>query len=253
MNWQPEVHQQRLSTSRFLIGLAAVLVVLAASKTWASGQAGSTSGSAGAPALGNLDALVDALHRAGFRLEGHEEGVDFVFSDGVEEACKGRAPQAGNNPWPNVTLYASVHGVRQWQLGMDQALVLVGQTPPSVQFFHYQVFALTVPGIPTRMMMPVGDAINMATIRTIGSDKYNTPIVYIVTGNRETERLVRAAVLEAGYPEGIINVEAISPVIAPLGVGDEGSWFTLVHRLAVPLDPMRSRRMRRIHPIASSA
>jgi len=47
---------------------------------------------------------------------------------------------------------------------------------------------------------------------------------------------VHAAALKAGYPEAIINVETISPVIAPLGGGDEGSWFAFAHRLGVSLD-----------------
>ncbi len=132
---------------------------------------------------------------------------------------------------------------RYWQLGEDEAIVLVGQTPPGVRFFHYQVFDILVPGINHRMMMPVGDAINMNTINTTGPGKNGRPIVYIITGNRETERRVRTAALKAGYPASIINVEAISPVIAPLGVDDpatpaiEGSWFVLVNRLAVNEDP----------------
>jgi hypothetical protein len=87
------------------------------------------------------------------------------------------------------------------------------------------------------MMVAVGDAINMRTINTIGPDKNNAPFVYIVTGNRETERRVNAAALKAGYPASIINVEAISPIIAPLGIGAEGSWFVLANRLAVTLEP----------------
>ncbi len=46
----------------------------------------------------------------------------------------------------------------------------------------------------------------------------------------------RAAALKAGYPASIINVETISPVIAPLGIGPQGSTFAFVHRVAVPID-----------------
>ncbi len=234
MKWQAEVHQQRLPTSRFFTGLASILVLLVANSTWASGRAESASAPRSWSALGRVDAFMKILDSSGFSVA---EGK-FGYRDAVWETCNGLAPQAGTNPWPNVTLFARLPADSgpYWQLGKDEAIVLVGQTPPAVKFFHYQTFAITVPGIPHRMMLPVGDAINMATINTIGPDNHDTPIVYIITGNREAERLVRAAALRAGYPEAIINVEAISPVIAPLGFGAEGSVFALVHRTAVPLD-----------------
>jgi hypothetical protein len=58
--------------------------------------------------------------------------------------------------------------------------------------------------------------------------------VYIITGNRETERRVRAAAQSAGYPAAIINVEAISPDIFPQGIGPQDSVFTFALRAAVP-------------------
>ncbi len=81
----------------------------------------------------------------------------------------------------------------------------------------------------------VGDTTNIGTIRTIGPDRVNRPIVYIITGNRETERRVRAAALNAGYPDAIINVEKIAPAIFPLSDGTQpGSTFYIAHRVDVP-------------------
>ena len=226
-----------------VIALVAALALLSAASAQAPMTNESTSGAANWSALDKVDTLKEKLQTAGFSLTPGQ----FTYWDLVKATCEGKVPQAGNNPWPNVYLSLQLPphpGVtpllpidRYWQLGEDEAIVLVGQTPPGVKFFHYQTFAIMVPDIPHRMMLPVGDAINMGTINTIGPDKNNRPIVYIITGNRETERRVRAAALKAGYPAAIINVEAISPVIAPLGVGAEGSWFALIHRLAVTLDP----------------
>jgi hypothetical protein len=47
---------------------------------------------------------------------------------------------------------------------------------------------------------------------------------------------VRTVALSSGYPESIINVETISPTLAPLGYGKKGSIFFLGHRVAVPED-----------------
>ncbi len=200
----------------------------------------STSSPANWSALSKVDALKKTLQDAGFSLQPGQ----FTYWDLVQATCQGEAPRAGNNPWPSVYLSVELpqgtgdtsQMTRYWQLGEDEAVVLVGQTPPSVRYFGYQTVAVNLPGIQHPMFIAVGDAINNGTINTIGPDKYNKPIVYIVTGNRETERRVRAAALKAGYPEAIINVETISPVIAPLGVGEGGSWFALAHRLAAPLD-----------------
>ena len=110
----------------------------------------------------------------------------------------------------------------------------MGQTPPGVRYFSYQTAVNLLAGSTERMGVMVGDTINIGTIHTLGPEKTNQPIVYIVTGNRATEKAVRQAVRKAGYPDAIINVETISPIIAPLGLGSKGSWFYTAHRAAVP-------------------
>ena len=192
------------------------------------------------------------LEDAGFSL--HEGEVEYI--DLVHECCDGHvADTLANNPWPNAYLvlsnltpegYPSLPMEWLWQLGEDEAIVLVGQTPPAVAYFSYQTFMQVPPygegtlppiGVEPRMGIAVGDTTNIATVHTIGPDPFNRPIVYIITGHRETERLVRAAALAAGYPAAVINVEAISPVIAPLGIGPSGSLFYLGQRNAVAEDP----------------
>jgi hypothetical protein len=193
------------------------------------------------PALDKVDTLKASLEKAGFSLTPGE----FAAHDLVQETCTGKIPQAGTNPWPNVTFFLQLPahpGVQPmpvpgyWQLGEDEAIVLVGQTPPPALFYSYEVFAIAVPGIKDSRGLAVGNSVNIRTINTTGSDKYNRPVVIIITGHREAERRVRAAVLKAGYPDAMINVAPISPVIAPLGAGDTGSWFAFAHRFAASFD-----------------
>ena len=234
-------NQQRFLKYRFLIVLILALVLLTASATWELAQAESRSGPANWSALSGVDNFTKILQQAGFSLT----PGDFKAHDLVQETCTGKIPQAATNSWPNVTFFLEfpphpgvtpLPGGGYWQLGKDEAIILVGQTPPPALFFSYQVFAITVPGIQNSRGLAVGDAVNIETINTIGPDKFNQPIVYIITGNRETERQVRAAARKAGYPDAIINVETIAPVIAPLGAGATGSWFAFAHRIAAPLD-----------------
>ena len=236
--------QPVLSQRRFLIALVLALVLLAGIFFWVPAQAEPASVPANWSALDKVDALKVALQEAGFRLT----PGDFKAHDLAQETCTGKIPQAGTNPWPNVTFFLEFPphpGVTPmlvpgyWQLGEDEAIVLVGQTPPAAAYFSYQSFVAVPPGAPGRIGAPVGDTINIGTVHTIGPDRVNRPIVIIITGHRETERRVRAALRAAGYPDAIINVETISPVIAPLGVsrdGEEASWLGFVHRVAVPED-----------------
>jgi hypothetical protein len=196
-------------------------------------------------ALDNVERFMDTLDKAGF---GVQEG-GFRFWDLVKDTCEGNIRDAlANNPWPNayISMYFEPHeGVPTppvdvfWQLREDEAIVLIGQTPPAAAYFSYQSFVAVPPGAPGRIGAAVGDTINIGTIHTIGPDRVDRPIVIIITGHREAERLVRAALRAAGYPNAIINVETISPAIAPLGIsrdGKEASWLGSVHRVAVPQD-----------------
>jgi hypothetical protein len=182
-------------------------------------------------ALKNVDRFRAKLESAGFALQ---EGV-FEYLDTVKECCQGNLPNAlGNNPWPNAYITLRMPPPEgcsipfanpwTWQLREDEAIVLIGRTPPPAAYFSYQTW------------VAVGDAINGATIRTLGRDSANRAIVYIITGHQRTQARVWAAAMAAGYPSAIINVETISPVIAPLGYGAKGSLFFLGHRVAVPED-----------------
>ena len=193
-------------------------------------------------ALDKLDAFMKTLDDAGFEVEQGEVG----FLDWVKDCCTGVLMHTGaNNPWPNAYVTLRFGGVPlMWQLGENEAIVMVGQTPPPAAYFSYNTILGTLPDNPDTEVdenlqllgLTVGDSINIGTIKTIGPDPFNRPIVYIITGHRGTERLVRAAALKAGYPDAIINVETISPALGPLGHGAKATrWFN-AQRVSVPAD-----------------
>jgi hypothetical protein len=199
--------------------------------------------------------FTQALEASGFSL--HE--AEFAYFDFVDMNCQGKMyTTLANNPWPNAYMVMTDTQRLEdptppydefwdkfpwfWQLREDEAFVLVGQTPPAARYFSFQTTALMVPGdewTPTRWKpvgINVGDNTNNLTIRTIGPGPFEAPIVYIITGNRETERRVRAAARAAGYPDAIINVETVSSRIVPLGIGPQGSVFVTAARAAVADD-----------------
>lgn len=204
--------------------------------------------------------LTQNLEDAGFNVK----QAAFAYMDFVNLACTDILPTAlANNPWPNAYMVLTdthlledpndlrMHDPRGpvfdrnfwWQLREDEAFILVGETPPETRYFSYSTYAYFLSDDPLTSGVDearqprgiaVGDTTNIATVHTIGPDPFLAPIIYIITGNRETERRVRDAALNAGYPAAIINVEAISPIIAPLGIGPQDSVFAFGLRAAVP-------------------
>jgi hypothetical protein len=183
----------------------------------------------------------------------------FSFLDLIEEACERRFICAmGNNPWPNAYFTLEMPNPEDahyvlpyspmWQMEQDEAIVIIGQTPPAMRYFSLQtwvqlgpaaVISDTLPVTATRSLLgsAFGDSTNNLTIHTVGPDPFDSPIVYIITGNRTTEQRVRAIAQHAGYPAEVINVEALSTAIAPLGIGPTGSILVTLQRKAVALVP----------------
>jgi hypothetical protein len=234
--------------TRLLYGsLASLLLILSAS-------VGPATANSDRSALDDVPRFLDEIESAGFSWQ---EGK-FTFFDLIKEVCEGGDryfSAMGNNPWPNAYYVLQMPNpddvdyelpfAMNWQMRQDEALVIIGQTPPPVRYFGIQSWVnmgpATAPGAAVTdnrplVGAPFGDSTNNLTIQTADSDPFDAPIVYIVVGNQETERLVREAVLAAGYPEAVVNVERLSPVIGPLGYGPEGSILLTAQRFAVPED-----------------
>jgi hypothetical protein len=192
----------------------------------------------GSSPVDNLERFQQVLDKANFAWE---KG-SFAYIDLVKETCLGNAPNTlANNPWPNAYVVLQLPerpGQPEFpfpfpfQLGEDEAVIMIGQTPPLSMFYNYQTFVGFLPGSKQFMMVPYGDSINIGTIRVNGPDLYNRPFVIIITGSRAMEQHMRSALLAAGYPASIINVEALSPIIGPLGYGEKGSVLMMGHRVA---------------------
>jgi hypothetical protein len=215
------------------------LVVNPAGKTWS--------------ALEKAPRFLKEVERAGFKWQ---EGT-FSFYDLIQKACEKKIFTAmGNNPWPNAYFTLQLPNPAEadyklpyslmWQMRQDEAIVLIGQTPSSIRYFSFQSWVQLSPTsaadpqnvLANRTLIgsAFGDTVNNLTIHTIGPDPYDRPLVYIITANKQTEQLVSKLVLNAGFPQAVINVEHLSTVIAPLGIGPEGSILIMAMRNAVPLD-----------------
>jgi hypothetical protein len=140
-----------------------------------------------------------------------------------------QVPVAADDPRP----------VENFKLRPDEAIVLIGPTPPPVKYFGFNTFLATrvSPFDPKQERKPlvatVGDAINNATIRTIGPSPFNSPVVVIFTPDRGTDARVRKALRRSGYPTASINTMVFPSSLLKLGYGPKADELTLKVRIGM--------------------
>ena len=140
--------------------------------------------------LDNVPRFLEEIEDAGFSWQ---EG-DFGFLDFITEVCEGDIISAmGNNPWPNAYFVLQMKNPEDagyplpytpmWQMEQDEAIVIIGQTPPTVRYFGIQSWVQLGPASVINYELPVtanrtligsgvGDTTNNLTVHTIDSDHF---------------------------------------------------------------------------------
>ncbi|AXE22122.1 hypothetical protein C0216_00520 [Streptomyces globosus] len=121
-----------------------------------------------------------------------------------------------------------------WRLRQDEAVVLIGTTPPPEAYFSFDLTHLkgslaTGPVLWTS----VGDPINNKTVRTQGPTPYDRPFALVVTGNGRTRAEVNK-MLEASGLRGATNNLTIPPALYRLGLDRGSDEFLLATRTLLP-------------------
>lgn len=122
-----------------------------------------------------------------------------------------------------------------FQLREDEAVVVIGLTPPPARYFSYTPFLASkvYPNGRLPVFATLGDSVNNATIRTTGRTPFNAPVVLIFTPDRGTDARVRAALQRAGYPPAIINTLVFPASMLNLGYGDTADELRILPRAAI--------------------
>lgn len=149
-----------------------------------------------------------------------------------------------------------------WRLRADEAVVFIGTTPPKMDYFGFTGYVydryrapLTPPdcvsatGVPRKspdsvknrfpIFGSVGDTINNMTVNVVGDQKepFNRTVVLVMVTDRRIEQEVRKTLLQAGYPDQVINTIVLSPSIARLGIESDSDTFSFLLRLASEKTP----------------
>jgi len=192
-----------------------------------------------------LDRFEDALDRSGFDVNRGAAG-----SLNLSAAWCAETPGVAHAMYTNMAPYLHFSIPKSadepqvlndgFKLRSDEAVVLIGPTPPPVKYFAYHAFLFTrifPDGSRQQLFATLGDTVNNATIKTIGSTPFDRPVVIIFTPDRKTDRRVRAALSSSGYPAAIINTIVFPSSMLHLGLEEADDELRIVMRMGMPEDP----------------
>ncbi|WP_344657528.1 hypothetical protein [Catenulispora subtropica] len=123
---------------------------------------------------------------------------------------------------------------RTWRIRQDEAVVLIGTTPPPVEYFSFDLTMLkgSLPVGPV-LWTSVGDPVNLKTIHTRGRTPYSRQFALVITGNRRTRDEVNQMLAASGLG-GATTDMTIPPAMFRLGLEAGTDEFLLGIRTSVP-------------------
>ena len=229
-------------------------------------------------------ALLAAFEDAGFSIqEGKFELSDILtlceegkmaFANGNNAANPYFAamfPMAPGQSAENEVTDAEGYG-RGFRVGKNEAIVMIGETPPEMQYFSFAAFVASthwegkpapepvirpLPGTHLRtilvadrqeMFFCVGDTLNNLSLKTPAGvanpsvSAFGQRFLIVFTADAVTDGAVRDAASGAGYPVQAINTKVLPVDIARLGVERDADTFTIVQRLALDGNPVHDER-----------
>jgi hypothetical protein len=152
-----------------------------------------------------------------------------------------------------------------FNLDMNDALLVMGTTPPEVHYFSYRSYlsqaidekgyerkrnfqseTITPVGVNSpgasenpfmRLFSSLGDTINNLSINTEGENApYNSKMMIISTANQSIDTLVRKTAVAGGYNEGIINTDVIPSQVLNMGHEASSDRYIFLHRVNDAMD-----------------
>jgi len=121
-----------------------------------------------------------------------------------------------NTSLPNSTQWTTKYSLAEtsYFVGRQDALVLLGCSPPEVRYFHIRTFAAVHTADPPHVPdAGLGDTINNANVNTTGgidgSSPWNKTFLIISTADVNTFNIIRDAFVEFGLPYFAVNLDVL--------------------------------------------
>jgi len=210
-------------------------------------------------AAGDTDAFGVVLEQDGFVVQEGTLGVIPIidlFNMGMLPSCYGNNPSTPYvicfaPPPPGQSAIAedpedvdTLDGktLIQYRLRADEAIVMIGRTPPSCSYFSYRSYMYDQfspdAGERKRIFASLGDTLNLLTIKTSGTpdgeegNPFDQDTIIIVTADKSIDQRIRAAAQEAGFSPSIINTDVIPFSLVNMGLEEDADKFLVLLRLA---------------------
>jgi len=125
------------------------------------------------------------------------------------------------------------------RFGPTEAVVFMCQTPPSeAEYFSYTHFLSTKIhlGRSKKIEASLSDSINPINVNVLSKsdepkDSFGKDIAIITTASQETLNIVKAALIEAGVPDGVINYQVISADVVDIGLSKGSDSIGFIHHV----------------------
>lgn len=201
---------------------------------------------------GNISELITSLKNDGFVVqEGKYIQVDAIdlLNRGILNTANGNnagnpyfshsLPIAPGQTFPNEVEDPDHPGYFiNYRLRSDEALLLVGRTPPEEKYFSYRSFLFTsyssVLGRQVKIFGALGDTINKLTVNGGTGNPFNQPIIIITVADKGIAQRVKDTVISSGYSEDIINFDILPGEMLNMGLDSQSDTFTFISRNALP-------------------
>lgn len=261
-----------MSRRSIAIGITAAvaLTLLGMTACSTSTEPPSSASSAEAGVEGQVAAFKTAASVAGYVVQ---DGLP-VKTNLNDLYCKGAmwAPLYPNPNSPYVSAMLppvpgqadSVASNGSFRLRADEAVVVIGATPPPMAYFSFNFHmlrgSLSAEIGPPILWIPVVDPVSSLTLQTTSSTPFSQPFAVVATGNRQTQDRVHQLLSTAGLGS-MTNDQVISPSLFKLGLDKGSDEFIFAMRAAVPdnrdefnsyMDALRTNvRILRVRPKSS--
>ncbi len=235
----------------------------------------------------NIQSFISTLEERGFIVQqGQLSHVDFLelCSEGIVDNCLGnnvdalyggcalppapnQDPSPGQDPpidydpdnpnnYPANIVYIAPGFV--YKLRPDEAIVLIGQTPPPAYYFSFRSYLAFVQnkpdkdysevfttgddytGVYHRIAASLGDQLNNFRIWTdntpggAAGEPFNSSTIVIITADKSVNQQIRDALGVAGYSSDIINDDIIPLELVNMGLEKGKDTFISIVRIEIP-------------------
>jgi hypothetical protein len=156
-------------------------------------------------------------------------------------------PAPGASPVDSPLQTICPEGTRPtWSLREDEAVVLLGRTPPRARYFGYRsyVYSRTLPdGVRKALFASLGDTLNPLTIATSGTPcakgalagvaAFDADVAIVTTADARLDTILRRELTATGVPESIVNTDVVPRSIVHMGASPTDDDEAMLFRVAL--------------------